>query len=109
MARKKFSDEDLERITGATRHEDVPVPFYYAPPFLDQLREWIDSRLFSSGGRPTLDGAKVVRKVRFTKRNWKKLESIARSWSKQGSSVSPAQVATSIIEQALEPKKAALR
>lgn len=105
MAKRKFSDEQINRITGATRHEDVRVPFYYTPPFMDQLQEFIGSRLSSSGGRPTLRGAEVVRKVRFSKKHWQKLEKAAKQMSRAGTSVTPAQVAGSILDRVLETKR----
>ncbi len=52
MIKKLFTPSDIERITGAYRHEPVKLPFYYAPPFLDQLRALIQKRL-SSLGRKT--------------------------------------------------------
>lgn len=105
MARKKFTDEELEKITGATRHANIHLPFYYAPAFLDQLRKQLDSRLSSSGGRPTLEGAELVRKVRFSKKDWRELKTLARAWSKTGSSITPAQVASTIVERFLEAAK----
>jgi hypothetical protein len=106
MVKKKFTHADVQKITGAKRHKSITAPFYYAPPFLDELKEFIGERLSSSGGRPKIEGAEVVRKVRFTKKNWQRLESIAKTWSKSGPSVSPAQVATSIIQKALEGEDA---
>lgn len=101
----KFTDEEIEKITGATRHEKVRTPFYYAPPFLDDLKGHLDSRLQSNGGRPTLEGAELVRKVRFSKKDWRKLKEIAETWSKHGTSVTPAQVAGSIVEKVLSGAK----
>jgi hypothetical protein len=101
MAKRKFSPTEIRKITGASRSERIPIPFYYAPPFLDELRVWVEGRLSSRGGRPTIHGFDVVRKVRFTKKNWSKLESLAKNWSENGKSVSPAQVATSILDKAI--------
>ena len=101
MVRRKFSPTEVRKITGASRSERIPIPFYYAPPLVDELRVWLESRLSSRGGRPTIDGSEVVRKVRFTKENWNRLESIARNWSRNGKSISPAQVATSILDKAI--------
>src|SRR4030043_831743 len=101
MVRRKFSPTEIRKITEASRSERIPIPFYYAPPLVDELRVWLESRLSSSGGRPTVDGFEVVRKVRFTKENWNRLESIARNWSRNGKSISPAQVATSILDKAI--------
>lgn len=101
MAKRKFSPIETRKITGASRSERIPIPFYYAPPLVDELRVWLESRLSSQGGRPTVGGFDVVRKVRFTKKNWSKLESLAKNWSQNGKSVSPAQVATSILNKAI--------
>jgi hypothetical protein len=101
MRKKKFSTAEIERITGAKFHEPVKIPFYYAPPFIDQLREVIELRLASSGGRPTLQGAEVERTVRFLPKDWKKLQHLAAKFSEPGKSISPSQVASTIINQAL--------
>jgi hypothetical protein len=61
-----FNEQNIKKITGASYHESVPFPFYYSPPFLDNLRDLIQSHLASKGGRPTLMGKPVVRKVRFS-------------------------------------------
>ena len=102
MRKRKFSHSEVRKITGASRHEPVRVPFYYAPPFLDRLQESIESRLSSRGGRPTLQGAAVVRKVRFSKKHWEKLGRMAKELTGAGTTVSPAQVASSILDQVME-------
>ena len=94
----------VKKITGASRHKPINIPFYYAPPFLDELREKLESNLKSTGGRPTLEGANVVRKVRFSKDDWGQLESIAKNWSQGGVSISPAQVASFLLTQFLSAK-----
>lgn len=101
MRKRKFSNADIERITGAKYHEPIKVPFYYAPPFLDQLREVIESRLASSGGRPTLEGAEIERSVRFLPQDWKRLQRLAEKFSEGGKAISPSQVASTIVNQAL--------
>ncbi|MBI5525277.1 MAG: hypothetical protein HY897_03010 [Deltaproteobacteria bacterium] len=98
MPKKVFTPAQVKKITGASQYREVPVPFFYTPPFLDGLRDWIQERLASSGGRPTLKGLEVVRKVRFSKRSWRELNDIARLWSRGGMPVSPSQVATSILD-----------
>lgn len=105
MNKKRFSPSRIKKITGASSHESVPFPFYYAPPFLDNLRALIQSCLVSSGGRPTLMDKPVVRKVRFSEEGWGRLENIAKNCSKNGSSVSPAQIASIVIEQAFVNSK----
>ncbi len=105
MPRKIFTPAQIKNITGASRHESVPVPFYYAPPFLDGLREWLTTHLASNGGRPTIKGAGVVRKIRFSKDSWRALHDISESWSQGGVAVSPAQVAASIVEKVISANK----
>jgi hypothetical protein len=109
MRKKKFSPQEIKRITGAKYHEPIEVPFYYAPPFLDQLREVIESRLASTGGRPTLEGADVERTVRFLPQDWKKLQRLAEKFSGSGKSISPSQVASTIVNQALRAAGAGKR
>ncbi len=98
MAKKLFTTSQIKKITGASRHESIHIPFYYAPPFLDRLRDRLKSHLSSSGGRPTIEGADIVRKVRFSKKNWDELNQIATNCSQSGASVSPAQVVSTIVE-----------
>ncbi len=105
MPRKIFTPAQIKNITGASRHESVPVPFYYAPPFLDGLKEWLTAHLASNGGRPTIKGSGVVRKIRLSKESWRALNRIAENWSQGGLTVSPAQVATSIVEKVISADK----
>lgn len=105
MAKRLFTTSQIKKITGASRHESFHIPFYYAPPFLDELREWLKSHLSSQGGRPTIEKFKVVRKVRFSEEDWGKLKLIAKRWSQSGVSVSPSQVATSILKEAISACK----
>lgn len=108
MNKKQLSPSKIKKITGASYSEAVPLPFYYSPPILDNLRDLIQSCLASNGGRPTLIGKPVVRKVRFSKEVWDRLEDIAKRCSKNGSSVSPAQIAAIFIERIIvNPKQAA--
>jgi hypothetical protein len=39
MTNKKVSREKISKIIGAKHREAVTTPFYYAPPFLDQVRD----------------------------------------------------------------------
>ncbi len=105
MVKKLFTTSQIKEITEASRHEAVHIPFYYAPPFLDELREWLEFHLSSYGGRPTIEGLEIVRKVRFSEESWNKLKLIAKSWSQSGISVSPAQVASSILEEVILASK----
>lgn len=105
MPRKVFKVSEVKEITGASRHERIPIPHHYAPPFLDALKEWVLERLSARGGRPTLAGLKLVRKVRFSEESWKKLCAIAEEWSEEGISMSPAQVAGSMLERLISGHK----
>jgi hypothetical protein len=98
-----LSKEKIADALGAVKHSPVNVPFYYAPPFLDELQKQIKKRLTSSGGRPTLPNLNVIRKTRYSEETWKNLTTIAESWSKSGGvSVSASQVASIIVEQSLK-------
>jgi hypothetical protein len=105
MVKKIFTTSQIRKITAASRHESIPIPFYYTPPFLDELRRWIESRLSSHGGRPTIEGLDVIRKVRFSKETWQQLNLIAESLSQSDVSISPAQVASSILEEVISAGK----
>lgn len=98
MARMRFSRERIGRILGAKHREAVQVQSYYAPRFLDQVREQLQRRLASRGGRPGVAQWQLVRKTRYSRRTWGALRHMAAVWSRGGMSVSPAQVAARIVE-----------
>jgi hypothetical protein len=95
----KFSRKKIGVILEARESESLSIPFYYAPPFLDEVRKVLQDRLASSGGRPTIPELEVVRKTRYSKETWEYLNKLAKEWSTAGVSVSPSQVASIIIEQ----------
>lgn len=101
MAKIKLDKDKIARILGANRREAVQVPFYYTPAFLGQVREHLKRRLASRGGRPSVVEWNVVRKTRYSEQTWKALEDMAEKWSRGGASISPAQVAATIIEEAV--------
>lgn len=101
----KLSKAKVAQLVGAKHHEPVRTPFYYAPPFLDEVRKSLEERLASSGGRPTVSEWEIVRKTRFSKRTWTYLQGLAKQWSRAGVSVSPSQVAARIVEQACQSMK----
>jgi hypothetical protein len=101
MAKKIYSPKQIREITGSSRHEDIKIPFYYAPPFLDILKDELLHKLQSSGGRPTIPEWDVVRKIRFSRESWKKLEELSEEWSKSGQTVSPGQVASVCLQASL--------
>jgi len=95
----KLSKTRIGAVLKAKHREPVKTPFYYAPPFLDEVRKSLEERLSSSGGRPTVAEWKVVRKTRYSKKTWAYLSGLAARWSKAGVSVSPSQVAARIVEE----------
>lgn len=95
----RLSKAKVGALLGAKRREPVKTPFYYVPPFLDELRTGLQERLASSGGRPTVREWQVVRKTRFSKQTWQYLARLADQWSKGGATVSPSQIAARIVEE----------
>jgi hypothetical protein len=96
----KLTKDRIGALLKAKRREPVKTPFYYAPPFLDEVRKTLQERLVSSGGRPTVSEWKIVRKTRYSKTTWMFLSGLAAKWSKAGGvSVSPSQVAARIVEE----------
>jgi len=96
----KLSKKRISTLLKAKHSESVETPFYYAPPFLDEVRSNLQARLASTGGRPTVAEWNIVRKTRYSKKTWNYLNKLAVRWSKAGVSVSPSQVASRIVEQA---------
>ena len=101
MTKTKIDKDKIARILGAKRREAVQIPFYYTPAFLEQVREHLRRHLASRGGRPTVAEWKIVRKTRYSKQTWKALENMAEKWSSGGASISPAQVAATIVAEAV--------
>lgn len=95
----KISKAKIGTLLGARHRESVKTPFYYVPPFLDELRRSLQERLTSTGGRPTVSEWQVVRKTRFSKKTWQYLAKLADRWSSGGATVSPSQVAAGIVEE----------
>ena len=70
----RYTDEEIEKITGATRHENIDIPLFWYPPMYEAIKNWLEARLISTGGRRTVQEAKVARRIKFSKRNWELLE-----------------------------------
>ena len=101
MPRTKMTRATVGRALRARRRETLAVPFYYAPGFFQLVREHLRGRLESGGGRPTVSDWRVVRKTRYSEKTWTALERLAADWSRGEISISPAQVAARIIEEAV--------
>jgi hypothetical protein len=84
----RLSKAKIGEVLRAKRREPVKTPFYYVPPFLDELRRSLQERLASTGGRPTVREWEVVRKTRFSKETWQYLSRNTRNrrryWSRRG-------------------------
>lgn len=50
----KISKKRIGELLEATDSESLSTPFYYAPPFLDEVRKGLQERLAFSGGGPTI-------------------------------------------------------
>ena len=94
-----ISKKRIAKLFDAKHRESLKTPFYYAPPFLDEVRSSIQKRLASSGGRPTVPEWEVVRKTRFSKGTWEYLTKLAADWSNAGVSISPSQIVACIVEK----------
>jgi len=101
MNRTKLSKERISQILGAKSREVIKVPFYYAPRFFVQVREQLQRRLMSKGGRPSVAEWQIVRKTRYSTKTWQCLKHLATEWSRGGASISPAQIAAKIVDQAV--------
>ncbi|PIX16131.1 MAG: hypothetical protein COZ72_01820 [Elusimicrobia bacterium CG_4_8_14_3_um_filter_50_9] len=101
MNRTKLSKERISQILGAKSREVIKVPFYYAPRFFDQVHEQLQRRLMSKGGRPSVAEWQIVRKTRYSTKTWQCLKHLATEWSRGGASISPAQIAAKIVDQAV--------
>lgn len=105
----RLSKKRVRTLLDAKHSDPVKTPFYYAPPFLDEVREYLQERLASSGGRPTVSEWGIIRKTRYSKKTWGYLSKLAAKWSKSGVSISPSQVAARIVEQACGGGAAGIR
>jgi len=86
---------------GASHTQELPQKSAQGPLGLLQLREQVQHRLVSSGGRPTDPSWTMKRVVPFQPTHWEELERFARVLSEGGRTVSPAQLAALLIEQQL--------
>ena len=101
MVKSKFSKEQIARAVGARHREPIHVPFYFSAPGLEELRDRLEAKLSSRGGRPGVANWVIVRKTRYSAKTWKNLKLLAGQWSRGGASISPAQVAAELIEGAV--------
>jgi len=83
----------------ATRAEIDPAQ---GPISLFSLRQFMVSRLRSTGGRPRLEGTQTKRnKIPVFNDDWKKIEEFAGHYRKDGVNVSSGQIASALIHIAI--------
>lgn len=91
---------------GASRVEKLPAPPAKSPLGLLHLQHEIQTRLRSSGGRPSDPSWTVSRQVPFKPEVWADLQSEAERLGQSGPRVGPAQIAAILIEEGLEAESA---
>jgi hypothetical protein len=104
--RRRIDPKAVERGLGAERV--VSLPSGAAPVTAYALRQQLYDRLRSTGGRPSLEGADIRPKIPMRRARWLKLEALARSVQTDTFHPSPAQLASVILDAAIEQFEAAL-
>lgn len=99
---KKDDKTQLAKALGASRVIEVGQKKIGGPLDMLALRDEFNSRLRSSGGRPTDPSWKVSRQVPFKEESWSRLQDIAGEIGASGRRVGPAQVAALLLEKSLE-------
>ena len=99
---KKTEKEQIGEALGAARVVDLGTKKVRHPIDMLALRNEFDSRLRSSGGRPTDPAWTVSRQVPFKGESWSRLKELASEVGREGAKVGPAQVAALLIENSLD-------
>jgi hypothetical protein len=99
---KQSQKDQIAGALGAARVVDLGQGKLRSPLDMLALRREFDSRLRSSGGRPTDPEWTVSRQVPFKDESWSRLKELADEVGLRGSKVGPAQVAALLIESSLE-------
>lgn len=73
-----------------------------APISLYALRRELETRVRSTGGRPSLEGATKIQKIPLKPEDWSRLEELAARLSRQGVSATASQVASVMVHRQLE-------
>ena len=92
----------IARALGATPAGPVGPATLSTPLDWLALREEVQTRLRSSGGRPTDPGWEISRCIRFDREHWTLLERLAGALGRNGARVSAGQVAAILLERAIE-------
>jgi len=99
---KKDEKKKVAEALGATRVVELGPKRVRHPLDMLELRNEFDSRLRSSGGRPTDPAWTVSRQVPFKSDSWSRLKELASEVGREGAKVGPAQVAALLIENSLD-------
>lgn len=108
---KKEDTATRERIAGllgASRSVPLEGLPSQGPLDLLTLRRVVHERLQSSGGRPTDPSWSITRSIRFHPDRWKDLEILADALSETDRKVSPGQVASILLEEAVRRAREAM-
>jgi hypothetical protein len=99
-AARPVAPEEIAKALGA---EIVPKEHVHgAPMALHVLRQELESRVRSTGGRPALEGATKIQKIPLKPEDWSRLEELADELSRQGVSATAGQVASVMLHSQLE-------
>ena len=98
-AARSIGPEAIAKALGAevVSRENV----YGAPIALHVLRQELESRVRSTGGRPALEGATKIQKIPLKPEDWSRLEELAGKLSKQGVSATAGQIASVMLHRQL--------
>ena len=102
MATRKPVDQAmLSKALGSSRVVPVAASASRGPLELLHLQAEVERRLRPAGGRPTDPNWTLSRVVRFNPERWQALADFAATLSKEGRTVSPAQLASILVERGL--------
>ena len=94
---------DSEAIAKALGAEVVSRENVHGAPIsLHVLRQELQRRVRSTGGRPALEGATKIQKIPLKPEDWSRLEDLADELSRQGVSATAGQVASVMVHSQLE-------
>src|SRR5712691_866434 len=92
-----------DAVAKALGAEAVPrEDIHGAPISLHALRRQLESRVRSTGGRPSLEGATKIQKIPLKPEDWSRLEELAAQLSQQGVSATAGQVASVMVHSQLK-------
>ena len=97
---RSVGPDTIAKALGAD--EVVRENLHGAPISLHALRRALESRIRSTGGRPSLEGATKIQKIPLKPEDWSRLEELAARLSRQGVSATAGQVASVMVHKQLE-------